>query len=213
MGLPCQHGSAVSHVLARYVQQSGSRCKASAAGAAGQKMLDSQIEHQLRKEPAITGCNNWLQVRNHLVSRKPQDPIGSAIECFPAVLQALTARQLELPALAESFVVDLADAVTAVTGAHASADTGLTDFKVVMLTPYWNTLLKGTSQERSVKGYALSRPIIQPATWTCPYICTIWICGSDETELICLQEWLLGVLEAVVQQQEVDHLHRCIIAG
>ena len=26
----------------------------------------------------------------------------------------------------------------------------------------------------------------------------------------CMQEWLLGVLEAVVQQHEVDHLQRCV---
>ncbi len=25
----------------------------------------------------------------------------------------------------------------------------------------------------------------------------------------CMQEWLLGVLEAVVQLHKVDHLHRC----
>ena len=103
----------------------------------------SEDTWQSKTTPALQeACDKWLQVRNHLVSRKPQDPIGSAIECFPAVLQALTARQLQLPALAESFVVDLADAVTAVTGVHALADTGLTDFKVVMLTTHWNALLK-----------------------------------------------------------------------
>ena len=27
-----------------------------------------------------------------------------------------------------------------------------------------------------------------------------------------MQEWLLGVLEAVIQQHGIDHLHRCVIA-
>lgn len=32
--------------------------------------------------------------------------------------------------------------------------------------------------------------------------------GSRASQCVLVQEWLLGVLEAVVQQQEVDHLHR-----
>ena len=58
------------------------------------------------------------------------DPVSSAVESFPAVLQALTARPLQLPALTETFIMDLAAAVTAVTSTEALGDTALSDLKV-----------------------------------------------------------------------------------
>ena len=64
------------------------------------------------------------------MSRRRLDPVSPALECFPAVLQALTARPLQLPALPETLLVDLAAAVTAVTGAEALEDAALAEFKV-----------------------------------------------------------------------------------
>lgn len=71
-----------------------------------------------------------MQVKHHLVSRRRLDPVDSALESFPAVLQALTARPLQLPVLTETFIGDLAAAVTAVTSTEALGDTALSDFKV-----------------------------------------------------------------------------------
>ena len=71
-----------------------------------------------------------MQVKHHLVSRRRLDPVSSALESFPAVLQALTARPLQLPALTETFIGDLAAAVTAVASTEALGDTALSDFKV-----------------------------------------------------------------------------------
>ena len=66
----------------------------------------------------------------HLKSRRHLDPVSPVIECFPAVLQALTARPLQLPALSESFIADLAAAVSAVTDSGAWDDIVLTTFQV-----------------------------------------------------------------------------------
>ena len=55
---------------------------------------------------------------------------SALLESFPAVLQALTARALEVSALSESFVADLADAVTAATSAGQAKYRDLADFKV-----------------------------------------------------------------------------------
>ncbi len=73
----------------------------------------------------------WMtvQVNRHLVSRRRLEAVSPALECFPAVLQALTARPLQLPALTERFITDLAAAVTAVTSDEALGDTALSDFK------------------------------------------------------------------------------------
>ena len=71
-----------------------------------------------------------LQIKDHLVSRRRLDPVSPALGCFPAVLQALTARPLQLPALPERLLVDLAATVTAVTGAEVLEGAALTEFKV-----------------------------------------------------------------------------------
>lgn len=80
--------------------------------------------------PFPTCPGRTLQVRNYLVSGRPLDATSAALKSFPAVLQALTARPLGLPALPESFVADLADSVTAVAAARGPAEEDLMDFKV-----------------------------------------------------------------------------------
>ena len=76
------------------------------------------------------------------------EPVSSALECFPAILQALTARPLQLPALTESFIMDLAAAVTTVTSDEALGDTTLSDFKArwaldIMLCSHRHTEVHG----------------------------------------------------------------------
>ena len=71
-----------------------------------------------------------MQVRNHLASGRDMGADSALFESFPAVMQALTARALEVSALSESFVVDLADALTAATRAGQANDKDLADFKV-----------------------------------------------------------------------------------
>jgi hypothetical protein len=74
-----------------------------------------------------------VQVRNHLASQRDIATDRALLENFPAVLQALTARALEVSALSESFVADLADALTAATIAGQDTEEDLAEFKVPRL--------------------------------------------------------------------------------
>ena len=68
------------------------------------------------------------------MSRTPLRASSQAVKSFPAVLQALSARPLEMMPLSESLIADLADAVAAVIGANAAEAAELLDLKVTYIT-------------------------------------------------------------------------------
>lgn len=136
-----------------------------------------------------------VQVRNDVVSRTQLAANSQAVRTFPAVLQVLSARPLDMMPLSESLIADLADAVAAVTGAKAAEAAELLDLKV-------NHITRAPQSGLFAWRYFPSTDALS--------------CGARKVRVSALgvhkfltpQMWMLGSLEAIVQQHDICHLHR-----